>query len=235
MWSLLLVGCAAAELLDTKDFQTETDSQRTERFEGVFLKVNGSSGGGSTLHYTQKTQQTLHGLIRRLGIRTLLDVPCGDFVWMPKVLEQHPQLQYLGGDIVPAQVARHTKRFPSAHSSWKFQVVDMVRALPEGIWDLVLNRDVLQHLSPGDIIKYISNINQTRFGFWLVTDYTAVKMNQKARHKDMGWDTHLYNLQLPPYNLPRPMDRFQEGGHGKTLALYKLPLIRIPGEKAAML
>ena len=37
------------------------------------------SGGGSTLHYTEKVRQSLPELLAELNIGTVVDLPCGDF------------------------------------------------------------------------------------------------------------------------------------------------------------
>lgn len=41
-----------------------------------------ASGPGSELAETEEVRALLPGLVAELGIRTLLDVPCGDFSWM---------------------------------------------------------------------------------------------------------------------------------------------------------
>jgi hypothetical protein len=46
------------------------------------------SGPGSSLDQTGQLQQTLPELFRRLGVRALLDLPCGD--WRPLNFEQPP-------------------------------------------------------------------------------------------------------------------------------------------------
>ena len=190
----------------------------------------------------------LQSVIHAYGIRSLLDIPCGDFQWMPLLLAHFPGLRYFGGDIVADLVVEHRKSFSSP--KWDFGVVDMVARLPNTQFDLVLMRDVLQHLSPGDIRQVIQNLNancsiyetsQTSSGattstgrcfqYWLVTDYPHVARNSRLRGSvdSSGWATHYYNLQRPPYSLPPPLARFAEGGgEGKTLALYKLPLPDLP-------
>ena len=40
------------------------------------------SGPGASLRHTEAIRRELPLLIERLGIRTLLDAPCGDFNWM---------------------------------------------------------------------------------------------------------------------------------------------------------
>lgn len=57
------------------------------------------SGGGSTLHYTEKVRQTLPGLLADLNIGTMLDLPCGDYHWMSEI--ELPVAHYIGADIVP--------------------------------------------------------------------------------------------------------------------------------------
>src|SRR4051812_10120929 len=43
------------------------------------------SGYGSTIAGTEPLRTALPLLLRKLGVRTLIDIPCGDFNWMRKV------------------------------------------------------------------------------------------------------------------------------------------------------
>ena len=63
------------------------------------------SGGGSDLGQTAVLREALPDLARRLGIRTVLDLPCGDGGWMATVAWP-PGTQYLGADLLPELVAR---------------------------------------------------------------------------------------------------------------------------------
>ncbi len=56
------------------------------------------SGGGSNLYATEKIRKAIPGLFSKYGVRSVLDIPCGDFVWFKEMkldLES-----YIGGDIV---------------------------------------------------------------------------------------------------------------------------------------
>src|SRR5688572_15166107 len=61
--------------------------------------VESRSGPGSTLARTEHLREGLPRLLDELGVRSLLDAPCGDFHWMQHVV---PHLdRYVGVDIVP--------------------------------------------------------------------------------------------------------------------------------------
>jgi hypothetical protein len=46
------------------------------------------SGPGSTLEYTANLRAKLPELCERLGVRPLLDAPCGDFNWVREIAWQ---------------------------------------------------------------------------------------------------------------------------------------------------
>ncbi len=62
------------------------------------------SGFGSEIKNTEVLAAALPRLFRELDIRTLLDLPCGDFNWMSRV--NMDGIDYLGADIVEALVER---------------------------------------------------------------------------------------------------------------------------------
>src|SRR5215213_5906369 len=57
------------------------------------------SGSGSTMAETEDIRGYLPELLQRLGARSLLDIPCGDFHWM-KTVDLGID-RYIGADIVP--------------------------------------------------------------------------------------------------------------------------------------
>ena len=62
------------------------------------------SGPGSNLAGTEMVRRSLPGLLRKYGVRTFLDAPCGDLYWMREIVEA-ADLRYIGADIVPALIA----------------------------------------------------------------------------------------------------------------------------------
>ena len=139
-----IAPCSALQHLSTTaaranaSLQEETPSERRSRFVGVFQRFRArspttnrtlASGAGSTLAYTNRTRHTLETVLRAHGIRSLLDVPCGDFAWMPHLLARHPELRYFGGELVEELVDEHRARFARL-PQWRFGVVDMAVGLP---------------------------------------------------------------------------------------------------------
>jgi len=73
-------------------------------FTGIYLSNGWSgkeskSGTGSDLDQTRIIRQQIPKLFRKLGIKSVLDVPCGDFWWFKEM--DLGNIKYIGADIVP--------------------------------------------------------------------------------------------------------------------------------------
>lgn len=176
-----------------------------------------SSGGGSNLAETAAVRQALPQLFEKYSIRTLLDVPCGDFHWMQHVV---PLLDhYTGGDIVPALVEEVAARHSGPGR--EFLVVDLVRdELPAA--DAVLARDVLIHLSERDVHAALQNIRRSGARWLLTTTFP-----QHENRDIITGDWRPINLQAAPYLLPEPLElvleQTQEGQFAdRSLALWRV-------------
>jgi SAM-dependent methyltransferase len=178
------------------------------------------SGTGSNLTQTARLRAELPGLLRRLEVRTLLDLPCGDFWWM-----QHVDLtgiDYLGGDIVPELIADNQRRY--ARPGRQFQVLDIIKdPLPRV--DLVLCRDCLVHLSFEHIHQAVANLRRSGSNYLAATTYTNTTHNLDVPAGK--WRT--LNMLLPPFNFPSPVEVLIEGSteadgqhSDKTLAVWRI-------------
>lgn len=158
------------------------------------------SGAGSTLSYTQPLRAALPDLVRRYGVKTLLDAPCGDFHWM-----QHVDLPaaYIGGDLVPDLVDDVRRRHERPGRS--FQTLDIVSdPLPAA--DLWLCRDVLIHLPNADALRVLRRAAEADIGYFLSTTYAFARQNDDIRPG--GW--RFINLEAAPFNLPPPLEYVQD-------------------------
>ena len=80
---------------------------RTNLWDGAESR----SGIGSGLAATERIRAELPPLLHHLGVRRLLDVPCGDFHWMAHVdLAAAGVGAYVGGDLVEEIVAANRAR-----------------------------------------------------------------------------------------------------------------------------
>ncbi|MBA2517001.1 MAG: class I SAM-dependent methyltransferase, partial [Solirubrobacterales bacterium] len=115
------------------------------------------SGSGSSLEVTETLRAELPAFWDRLGVRSLLDVPCGDWVWM-----QHVDLsridRYIGGDVVPALV----EEVRSAHGGpgRSFIEIDALTSdLPRV--DAVMVRDLFGHLDHAQSRRLVRNVKRS--------------------------------------------------------------------------
>lgn len=154
------------------------------------------SGMGSDFEQTNSVRQRLPGVLTAYSVRTLLDVPCGDFSWM-----QHTKMgscRYIGADIVPALVEENSAKYSSAER--RFCVLDIMRdPLPKA--DLVLCRDCLIHLSLRDAHLALMNVAHSGIPYLLTTNYPLIAKNTDI----ITGDFRAINLELSPFNLPKPL------------------------------
>jgi hypothetical protein len=191
----------------------------TRIYENRFWEVSEScSGPGSTLEQTTKLIYELPLLLHSLEIRTLLDVPCGDFNWMNKVDLQG--ILYFGAEIVAELVKQNRQKY--ATSDRQFLQLDMTRdPLPKA--DLVFCRDGLVHLSFDDIAKALENFRQSGASYLLATTFP---IHEENRDIETG-DWRPLNLEAAPLVLGKPELLLNEscpekGFEDKSLGLWKL-------------
>jgi len=157
------------------------------------------SGSGSSLDQTRRLRQELPALCRRLGIRSILDLPCGDGHWMTRV--DLAGIAYTGGDLLPELVEANRVR-SAAH----FEVLDLTSSpLPPA--DLLLCRDCLVHFSFADAGRALANIRRARITWLLSTTFPEEAANLDI----MTGDWRPLNLERPPFNFPTPALLLAEG------------------------
>lgn len=178
------------------------------------------SGPGSTLVQTATLRRHLPALLSTLGVRALLDAPCGDFNWM-----QHVSLdgiEYTGVDLLPeiiaANVARHGR------PGRTFTTCDLLEeAAPAA--DCVLSRDFLVHLSFDEAHRALSNLRRSGARYLLATTFPGRRRNADTA----GGEWRPLNLELPPFRFPPPDALINEGCteaggsfRDKSLGLWRL-------------
>ncbi len=166
------------------------------------------SGSGSVDEQTARIRQMLPDYVRELGVRSMLDIPSGDFAWMQYV--PLDGVAYIGADIVPHLVARNQQNFATASEdgpgSRRFQMLDLT-ADPLPLVDLILCRDCLVHLSFGHIWKAIDNLRRSGSTWLLTTTFPAHTDNEEI--EDGDW--RMLNLEQAPFHFPAPVTLLNEG------------------------
>lgn len=177
------------------------------------------SGAGSDLVQTAVVRRELPTLVKDYGIRTMLDLPCGDWHWMKEV---NIDADYVGADIVPELIERNNALY--SNERCRFITLDLITdKLPKV--DLVFSRDVLVHLSFEDIFLSLRNIKRSGSTYLLTTTFTG-------RDKNVDIATGNWrplNMQKAPFNFSEPLQLINENcteGDGswgdKSLGLWKI-------------
>jgi Methyltransferase domain len=177
-----------------------------------------ASGNGSDLTQTREIAKHLPFLIKEFKIKTFLDLPCGDFNWLSRV--ELGIEQYIGGDIVAEIIQMNRQSY--SDDTHRFMKLDITKDdLPEV--DLIFCRDCLVHLSYEDIKRVFSNIKNSGITYILMTTFPDFSPN----HDIISGDWRPLNLEIAPFNLPKPVrvinEKCREGGGvfaDKSLGLW---------------
>jgi 2-polyprenyl-3-methyl-5-hydroxy-6-metoxy-1,4-benzoquinol methylase len=208
----------------TNNFGDVAREKREDAFNAIYDSgywgTPNASGAGSTLEATATTRGIVSKVIVDYEITSVVDVACGDFTWMPLVLQAvGSDVRYTGCDIVGRLVKQHTDNYPQ----YTFKHLDFVAEdVPPA--DLIVCRDVLQHLPVEDIQKALDRFSRSGASYLLATTHL----------RRYGWRNGANirpgrcrdrNLLLAPFNLPDPSVIYSEKypAQHKFLGLWELP------------
>ena len=191
------------------------------------------SGTGSSLENTQKLLKLLEDLFSQLNAKKILDIPCGDFNWM-----QHfpfkKDMEYLGVDIVEDIIENNVNFYGKSSHNLNFKVGDINTDLfPYA--DVIMVRDCLVHFKFNDIYQTLQNLKKQDYKYVLLTSFTQRPNNFNLTH--VG-EWRPLNLQISPFNFPKPLKILNEECHeendayiDKSLCLWsKEQLDNVPHE-----
>lgn len=163
---------------------------------------NGGSGPGSAPDFCRPLVAWLTDYLTQAEVRTLVDLGCGDFRWMPEVI-RNTGVSYTGLDVV--QLEAHQPA-PGV----KFQHLDVSKTDPAKLpdADLYWAKDVLQHWPTAAITAWVDAFFAARPAAHLVVANCAGQVHH-SRPLDDRW--HFAPLE----------------GHRKPLALFRPELLYV--------
>lgn len=176
------------------------------------------SGPGSDYEQTKFLIPELDIMLKYLNIKSMLDIPCGDFNWMKRI--DLSKISYHGADIVEPLIKNNNKKYQKTNIT--FSVLDLVNdKLP--MVDLVMVRDCLVHLPTEDVFKALNNIKNSGSKYLLTTNF--LWNHQEDNHDISVGQWRRINLQKNPYNFKYPERIIIEGNiqsndRDKTMSLW---------------
>jgi hypothetical protein len=192
--------------------------------ENLFNGTVSKSGNGSDFTQTETLRLELPNLFKKLEINSILDLPCGDFYWMSKVVSK--DLVYTGADVVPALISKLNSEYKKQNLN--FLKVNIVNDSIEK-YDAIFCRDLFVHLSNKDIAKSLKNITNSQSTYLLTTTFTRSTGNKDLPRFKPGVAWRTINLKEPPWRFPDPFYLINENcteGDGlysdKSLGVWKI-------------
>lgn len=149
-------------------------------------------GAGSTLAATEYLRGVLPGILCKLGVRRVLDAPCGDFNWMQEV--DLYGIQYIGCDASVENIQAAYRR-----ADMDFRQMDIITEdLPPA--DAMLCRDFHQHLPDRLVFSSLRNFVASGIPWLLATTHD----NEVNENIAKAGDFRRINLMAEPFNLVTP-------------------------------
>ena len=164
---------------------------------------------------TQNVIKNLNTFIKQNNIKSVLDVPCGDFSWMKDLIKSE-NLNYVGWDIVGEIIEYNKKKYSSENIN--FFCKDIVNENNFGNYDLIFSRDFFIHMKINDIKKILNNIRKSNAKFFACSNNSDVLLNRDilvGQHRKI-------NLSIEPFNIKKVHSSFYEGNEDCYVNIYKI-------------
>ena len=156
-------------------FAIDAGNQRllTETFNRIYAEGTwgrdasgkGTSGTGSTLAITREYRAYVEDFMKTHAVKSVVDAGCGDWNFSSAV--DWGDASYLGVDIATDVIA--AVRSKHERGKIRFQVGDITDDLPAA--DLLISKDVLQHLSNALVQKFIrNNLRKGKYKWVILTN-----------------------------------------------------------------
>lgn len=163
---------------------------------GKDVTGKGTSGSGSTLEITREYRAFLEDFIKKHAVKSVVDAGCGDWSFSRAI--NWGDASYLGIDIASDVIEGVRKEHEKGKI--KFQVGDITEDLPAA--DLLISKDVLQHLSNDMIRKFIrNNLRKGKYKWVILTN------DRGSENRDIqSGGYRLIDLAAPPFGIKGLID-----------------------------
>jgi SAM-dependent methyltransferase len=210
-----------------------TDLHRTRPQD--FGTVETANGPGATLAQTEALRELLPVIFARYGVKTVLDVGCGDWNWMSHV--DLDGIDYTGWDVEESMIAADSEQFVGRNNA-RFAVQSLLTAESIPKVDLILARHVLIHFPNDEIVKVLDKMRASGAKY-LLTSHWPGGSNEDYEPEGFAWRGYMeraLNMEAPPFNLPARVEAIHEPAADAgvlmtehELALYELQETAIVG------
>jgi len=132
---------------------------------GKDVAGKGVSGSGSTVTITREYRAYVEDFIRTHQVRSVVDAGCGDWGFSSAI--DWGDASYLGVDIASDVIAATRNKHQKGNI--RFEVGDITEELPAA--DLLISKDVLQHVSNELVHRFIrNNLRKGKYKWVILTN-----------------------------------------------------------------
>ena len=158
---------------------------------GTNVEGKGTSGTGSTLEITREYRAYVEDFMKKHSVKSVVDAGCGD--WSFSSAMDWNNASYLGVDIASDVIAAVRNKHENGRI--KFQVGDITDELPAA--ELLISKDVLQHLSNELVHKFIrNNLRKGKYKWVILTN------DRGSENRDVASGGYrAIDLAAPPFEV----------------------------------
>jgi hypothetical protein len=208
---------------DKESFAGLNLAQRFQRIRDINLwgAEASPSGLGSEMDPTTELRAELPRLLKKLGVASLLDAPCGDAGWINRA---DLDVRYVGVDIVPSLIEALQASAATGEIEGEYRLADITKdSLPR--CDAILCRDALVHLSFANIERAVANFQASGAAWLIGTTFPEWQANRDC--EDGDW--RALNFERAPFEWGPPVELVNEncteaggGWCDKSLGVWRL-------------
>lgn len=158
---------------------------------GKDVAGKGTSGTGSTLEITREYRAYVEDFVKKHSVKSVVDAGCGD--WSFSSAMDWGNASYLGVDIASDVIAAVRNKHET--DKIKFQVSNITDELPAA--ELLISKDVLQHLSNELVHKFIrNNLRKGKYKWVILTN------DRGSENRDVASGGYrAIDLAAPPFEV----------------------------------
>jgi len=154
---------------------------------------------GNPFRNTEALRREIPKIFKELGIRSFVDVGCGDFLWLSTI--DWTGISYLGIDIVQDLIERNIRKYPG----FNFIKMNAIEKIPSKA-DMIFIRSIFIHLGFPDSLKIIENVKKSGSTYMMA----STRENKKVNYEPVCLMLQHQNLLRPPFNFPKPLMLIKE-------------------------
>ena len=189
--------------------------------EGVWgrdVAGKGTSGSGSTLAITREYRAYLQDFLKTHGVKSVVDAGCGDWSFSSTI--DWAGASYLGVDIASDVIEADRKKYEKGNIT--FRVGDITDELAAA--DLLISKDVLQHLPNALVQKFIrNNLKRGKYRWVLLTNDRG-----HGNADTVAGGYRAIDLSAPPFDVKGLVDLPIKFGNEVTKVTSLLDLTQQP-------